>query len=577
MPAEIASTTEATFARIAQRLNCLYGEENGRKMLVAIRAMLPEAPFPAQKRHDHWNASDVLLITYGDSVWREGEVPLSTLRDFLRQRVGDAISGVHILPFFPYSSDDGFSVIHYQQVNPELGDWPQIEAIADEVDLAVDLVANHVSRQGLWFADYLSDREPGNRFFIEMDPETDLSQVVRPRSTPLLVPVQTRRGTKHLWATFSEDQLDVDYRQPEVLLTYLRILLHYLRAGARMIRLDAIAFVWKEIGTRCVHLPQTHEVVKLFRDVMSLARPDSLVITETNVPHEENVSYFGQGDEAHLVYQFALPPLLLHALHTGTSVYLNRWLGALTPPPAGCTFLNFTASHDGIGLRPVEGILPTAEVELMIEGMRRFGGYVSMRACADGTETPYEINIALYSAMKGTQRGEDALRPERFVCNQTIMLGLQGIPAFYFHSLVATMNDTIGVEKTGRTRSINRHRWDVDQLVALLDSPTSANARIFEELCRRSRLRRQQDAFHPDAPQTLLPISDAVLAFRREADTQTIVCLHNLTDQPQILQGRQLVELQLRPQSIDLLTDAPPKMIDGQLALQPYQSLWLCV
>jgi len=120
----------------------------------------------------------------------------------------------------------------------------------------------------------------------------------------------------------------------------------------RIARLDAVAFLWKELGTNCLHLPETHELVKLFRDVCEIVAPRAIILTETNVPHAENVSYFGQGDEAHMVYQFSLPPLLLHAFITGNGQYLTHWASGLEPPPAGCTFFNFTASHDGVGVRP---------------------------------------------------------------------------------------------------------------------------------------------------------------------------------------------------------------------------------
>ncbi len=563
------------WGRIKEHLDDLYECDDATFLVQALQNILATTSFPEAKNQAPWSEKDVFLIMYGNSVKCDDEPPLLTLRRFLHERLEGTVSGVHILPFFPYSSDDGFSVINYRQVNPELGDWGDIEAIGKDLDLAVDLVINHVSRQGLWFADYLNDQEPGNRFFIEADPDADLSGVVRPRPGSVLVPVQTRRGLRHLWATFSADQIDVNFKRPEVLLEYLKILLHYVKSGARMIRLDAVAFLWKELGTSCIHLPQTHRVVKLIRDLLSLARPDCLIITETNVPHAENVSYFGDGDEAHLVYQFALPPLLLHALFRGTATYLNRWLMALSPPPSGCNFLNFTASHDGIGLRPVEGILPQTEVDELVQGMHRFGGYVSMRAGNDGTERPYELNIALFSAMKGSWKGEDALQVERFLCCETLMLSLQGIPAFYFHSLVATGNDTSGVERTGRTRSINRHRWDVAQLEELLDRPTSSNSRVFRELCRRAKIRRELKAFHPDSQQTVFHLSDAIVAFCRGQEKDRVICMFNLTDQPVWVEGRPLLSLEIGPGVVDLLEGQQPVFHDGKLMLEPYQALWL--
>ncbi|MGO0307451.1 alpha-amylase family glycosyl hydrolase [Endozoicomonas acroporae] len=258
-----------------------------------------------------------------------------------------------------------------------------------------DLVINHVSRESLWFADFVSGIQPGRDHFIEEDPSTDLTMVTRPRNSPLPVPTQTRRGTRHVWATFSEDQIDLNFKNPDVLIKMVDIVLFYLARGTSVVRLDAIAFLWKKLNTACVHLPETHAMVKVMRLIIEQVRPGALLITETNVPDPENFSYFARGDEAHLVYQFALPPLILHAPNRGTEKYLAHWARALPEYPEGCTTLNFTASHDGIGLRPLEGLVPDSEVAELVDSMHRFGGFVSVRTLQDQSEKPYEINISL--------------------------------------------------------------------------------------------------------------------------------------------------------------------------------------
>lgn len=488
-----------------------------------------------------WSEKDQWLITYGDSIVDDETPPLAVLDDFLQARLGERISGVHVLPFFPWSSDDGFSVIHYREVNPDLGDWQHIQTLARHYDLMADLVLNHVSRESLWFVDYLSGSLPGRDYFIEVDPDTDVSAVVRPRSSPLLVPISTRRGTRYLWATFSEDQLDLNFENPDVLLEFVGILLFYLEQGTRIVRLDAVAFLWKRLGTNCIHLPETHTVVRLLRAIVDHVAPGTLLITETNVPHHENISYFGldrlaEGppDEAHMIYQFTLPPLLLHTLTRGETHTLQAWLASLPPLPDQCTYLNFTASHDGIGVRPLEGLLPDHERDALLELMHRFGGFVSMRSNPDGSDTPYEINITWFEAMQGTRKGPDPWQIARFLCSQAIMLSLQGIPALYIHTLTGTLNDVEGVERSGRLRSINRRRWQRRELDLLLDSTATPTHDVFNALSRLLDCRRQEPCFHPNAAQRVLASDSSLLAIERGplADGRRLLALYNVTEVP---------------------------------------------
>jgi len=574
--------TEPILSGFKQRLENIYSERNDHgelaQHIMRLCQQFSDSNIRVEKtaRAERWSEQDVILITYGHSIQQEGEIPLQTLGDFLRGHLLNTINNVHILPFFPYSSDDGFSVIDYRQVNPDWGNWEDISAIAHDFDLMMDLVINHCSRENLWFVDYIGNREPYSEYFIEVDPETDVSAVTRPRNTPLLTPVHTHRGVRHVWATFSEDQIDLNFANPRVLLEFIQILLLYVERGARFIRLDAIAFLWKKIGTRCVHLPQTHEVVKLLRDVLDYAAPEVVLITETNVPVAENLSYFGQSDEAHMVYQFGLPPLVLHALNRGNASFLTDWADKIPPLPAGCSYLNFTASHDGIGVRPVEGILPEREVQDLIDSMHRFGGFVSMKANADGSQSPYEINISLFDACMGTRRGSDHFQVQRFLCSQAIMLAIQGIPALYIHSLVATPNDLEHVEQTGRTRSINRKIWNRHELECLLSNPVTPQAEVFSELRRMIKIRRQQSAFHPDARQDIVRInSDLFIVKRTSVDnSQTLYALSNVTER--ILQ-LPLASLGFLPGGMSNLLshDEADSALAEVLTLAPYQTVWL--
>ena len=566
---------------ITERLIRIYGA--GQAPLIAERLQQTLNAWKGSRqpaKAQRWSEQQAVLITYGSSIQQPGQKPLVTLKGFLDKYLRGVVDSVHVLPFFPYSSDDGFSVIDYREVDAELGDWDDIRALAENFGLIVDLVINHCSRESLWFQDYLADQPPHNRWFREAEPSDNLALVTRPRSSPLLTEVRTRRGVRHLWTTFSADQVDLDFRNPEVLIEMIDILLGYIAAGARVVRLDAIAYLWKEVGSRCIHLPQTHEVVKLLRDVLEQVQPDCLLLTETNVPNDENRSYFGDGDEAQLIYQFSLPPLLLHALHTGCTDYLQRWALELNqqPPPPGCTYLNFTASHDGVGLRPLEGLLPPQELNSLLDSMRARGGYVSSRRNSDGSESPYELNISYFEAFRDPKPASDPWHIPAFMLSQMVALSMQGIPALYIHSMTATPNDHVGVELSGRIRTINRRRWDLGELESLMADPDSATGQVFPALARMLKIRSQQPAFHPLAGQQVLEMASGLFGLVRTAcdDGQRLVCLFNFTP------TQQQVDLQsLFSNSVSLV--APTDLCGsdnigfdhGRLLMGPYAACWL--
>lgn len=538
--------------------------------------------------HNHWSQQDVILITYGDSLEKHtephagehdkvlSEKPLTTLKRFLDTRCQRFINSVHILPFYPFSSDDGFAVMNYVAVNESLGDWPDIRAISDDYRLMADLVINHCSSRSLWFENFIKGEGPGHDFFFVEDPKADLSQVVRPRTSPLLRPTETANGLQHVWCTFSHDQVDFDFRNPDVLIEFARIVRHYLDQGVRIFRLDAIAFLWKISGSSSLNLEQTHEVVRLLRTLIEHAQPDAILITETNIPNRENLSYFGNANEAHCVYNFSLPPLLVNTLVTGSCRYLKQWMMSMPPPQHGTAFFNFIASHDGIGLRPAEGLLDDEELQTLIDTMQAFGGRVSMRALDDGQSKPYEINIALFDALKGTTKGEDHLGIDRFVCAHAIMFALEGIPGLYIHSLVGTRNDYEKLAHTQHNRAINRHRWDVDALEQALDNPASSHAQVFQRLTHLLHIRTRQPAFHPNATQFTLHLGDSIFGFWRQSmdRRQSIFCIYNIADTVQTLNLAEVNLIELE-QWRDLISDTPIRDTRAEVSLAPYEALWL--
>ena len=524
-----------------------------------------------------WSQRDALIISYGNSIIDGAYKPLDLLHDFLLRHLKGAINSVHILPFFPYTSDDGFAVSDFRAVNPQLGDWPDINRIAGDFTLMSDLVLNHVSSQGNWFNAYRQGQAPYDKFFFEASPDDDLSMVVRPRTTPLLQEVETSNGPRHVWCTFSHDQIDLDFRNPEVLLEFLRIIRLHVDNGVQIIRLDAVAFLWKVAGSPSIHLPQTHAVIKLMRLLCDYASEKIILLTETNVPKAENLSYFGAGDEAHAIYNFPLPPLILHAMMSGSATYLHKWQRAMPPAPMGCAYLNFTASHDGIGMRPAEGVLPEAEKDKVIDTVRKAGGLVSMRALPDGGQSPYELNITFFEAMKSTFKGEDAHHFDRFICSQTIVMSLEGIPAFYIHSLLATPNDHAQVEFRGMNRAINRHRWDYPTLQALLADPATDQARVLEALTGRLKLRGAQIAFHPNATQFTVNLEDPRVfgVWRQSIDRrQSIFALHNVSDQ-EITVPTNSVNMIEDENWVDLLSGETILASAETVPLAPYQCRWI--
>jgi sucrose phosphorylase len=532
---------------------------------------------PPPPHQNNWDESDVVLITYADTLRQEGEKPLVTLHRFLDEHLRDVISAVHILPFFPYSSDDGFAVMDYLAVNESHGTWEDIERIAGDFKLMADLVINHMSARSRWFENFRKRVDPGKDYFFEASPKDDLSAVVRPRTSPLLNPVQTEDGERYVWCTFSEDQVDLNFANPQVLIEFAGIIRSYLEHGVRLFRLDAVAFLWKEPGTPCIHLQQTHELIKILRLLIEHHTPESVIITETNVPNRENLTYFGNANEAHIIYNFSLPPLLINTLVTGNCRHLKTWLMSMPPAQMGTTYLNFIASHDGVGLRPTDGLLDDAEKQRLINTMESFGGKVSYRRAADGRDQPYEINIALYDALKGTaEGGADHWQLSRFLCAHAIMLALEGIPAFYIHSLLATENDYERMENTGRLRSINRSQWQLDTLKETLADPLSHHSKAFSELKRLIAIRRRQPAFHPNATQFTLHLGLQIFGFWRQSmrRDQSIFCIHNISSE---LQEIALSDINLigTDHWVDLISGLAIEDLAGSITLKPYQCVWL--
>lgn len=580
MPSDLEKTLQ-------EHITFIYGEDSaeeiGARINERLRRFIAAHPQLSSSRPvDRFSERDSILITYADMVQREGQPPLQTLVEFLQEYLGEVVSTVHILPFFPYSSDDGFSVIDYRQVNPAFGNWEDVARLGDKFRLMFDAVVNHISSQSVEFQSFLQGDPDFEQFFTIIEPGTDLSRVFRPRATPLLTPFQTNSGEKLVWTTFSADQIDLNYRNPDVLIEVIDILLFYAAHGAEFIRLDAVTYVWKEIGTDCINLPRTHRIVQLMRTVLDIAAPRVAIITETNVPHRDNIAYFGNGtNEAQMVYNFALPMLALNTFHTGDVSILSAWAETLELPSDQATFFNFLASHDGIGMMPVKNLLTPDDLDAAAQRTQQLGGFISSKSNEDGSHSPYELNINYLDALGNPASPSDDLDliAKRFLASQAIMLSLRGVPGIYFQSLFGSCNWCEGVEQTGRYRTINRQKLHVVDLETDLSDPDSLPARVYTGYAQLLRVRQQHPAFHPQGGQQILTIHQNVFAVSRSAidASETILCLINVTDQPQMLMP-ELGVLNLPNNSgyCDLLDESEFTQ-SKEIRLAPFQIRWLKV
>ncbi len=588
---------DASKDKMFERLRFLYGDSRAQQTLPELERILkvhyahkPDELIAWDAKADpkeRFTEKDLILITYGDLVVGKGHSPLASLMEFIqRPRFRDLFNTIHILPFFPYSSDRGFSVTDFKSVDPNLGSWSDIDDIGEDYQLMFDGVLNHASAESPEFQEFLNGAPRYQNMVISFrSPEEitpDQRQLIRrPRTSDILTRFDSINGPVWVWTTFSPDQIDLNYKNPGVLIETIETLLLYIRRGADIIRLDAVTYLWDELGTTCASLEQTHEVIKLFRDVVDVVAPRVALLTETNVPHEENVSYFGNGtDEAHMVYNFALPPLVLHAFYRGNVSYLSSWAKDLDYPSNMTCYLNILDTHDGIGVLGAKSFLPEEEIDFMVESARQHGGYISYRSSGDGVEKPYEINTTWWGALNQNDNGEElGLQVKRFIASRSIAIVLRGVPGLYFHGIVGTENDPSVVEVTGHNRDINRVPIHVETLLQQLEQPDSKLDQIRSGLGKLGMVRINQRAFHPDASQQVLDTAPTVFSVLRIAvdASERIMTLINVTVSVQNVEVS-LADLDSNEvEWRDLLSDRVCWVEDGKLSLelQPYDVVWL--
>lgn len=498
------------------------------------------------RNNDKLDASDVILITYADSITKKGQEGIKTLNKFLKSYTGNLITGIHFLPFYPYTSDDGFSISDYNKIIPSYGNWNDVEDISKNKKIMLDAVINHTSVSNNWFKE-------NKAYYIEYNPKFDCSKVIRPRTTPLFSEIEENK----YWTTFSEDQIDLNYNNPDVLFEIIKILMNYVSFGAKLIRLDAVGFIWKESGTTCMHLEQVHDIIKLINIILNKTFGNIYLVTETNVPEKDNLTYFGNGDEAAMIYQFVLPPLLLYTFIEKNSKKFQEWLKHLDKLeiPDGTTYFNFTASHDGIGLRSVEDILEKSEVSKIVDKVKEKNGQVSYMIDDKGIKKPYELNINYFDALSINDNNQ--LNIDSFLCSQFLMLSLKGVPGIYYNSLVGSRNWVEGYKKSNIKRRINRQKWDIDQLENEIKNnyERSYTLRKYLELIKA----RNNKAFNPYNKQKEIFIDESLVSFLRD----DVLVLSNITNDKVVLNGNIRGYDLIRKEEISLFE------------LAPYEYFWL--
>lgn len=578
---EVPSAGASEDGAILHWLKVIYQDrpeaELGELATALARRIKTGAPEPAELAEEPWDQGSCLLISYGDTIADGRRAPLACLADFVSGHLGSVVDAVHILPFFPATGDDGFSVLDYRAVDPRIGAWQDITALSKNYRVMADAVLNHGSRSSRWFRQFVDQEAPGKDYYLTVAEDFDISQVVRPRAHPLLQPVETAAGRKQVWCTFSPDQVDFDFSNPRLLEEFLHIMLDFLDHGVRILRLDAVGFLWKESGTSCLNLPQTHAIIKLIRQITDLYCPQTIIVTETNLPNQENLSYFGNGNEAHWIYNFPLPPLILHSLLMADATILRRWSMSMPPALEGTSYLNFLSSHDGFGMRPTEGLLDETQRQALLDRLADNGSLFSWRSVGEGKKTVYEANITLYSALEKTDRDpQGTYRIERFIAAYCLIFGLEGIPAIYLNSFIGAENDLDGVARSGLNRRINRQKFDQGWLEDQLADKTSRQARILNRVKELLALRARQPAFHPNAVQFTLQLHPGLFGVWRQSRDrkQSIFAITNL--QPEAAR--------LHISEINLIdTEAWGDLIAGTLlpageevvTLTPYQTVWI--
>ncbi|MDC3068326.1 alpha-amylase family glycosyl hydrolase [Candidatus Pelagibacter sp.] len=514
-----------------------------------------------------------LVICYGDNINSNQKSSIQVFQNFFKKNLKKYFNAIHFLPFYPSSSDSGFAVKDHYKIEKRIGNWSDIKKISKSSHVMADIVINHSSARGLWFKNFLKKKRPGKDYFLTVNSRFNTSKVVRPRDHKLLKKINIFRKSDYLWRTFSADQIDLDFKNPSVLLRFIKIMVHLVSNGVTIFRLDAIAYLWKKNNTNCINLKQTHEIVKLLRLISNQLNVETIIITETNLPEKENLSYFGKNDEANWIYNFSLPPLLIHAFLFENSSYLNKWSKKLPNAKFQNSYLNFIASHDGIGMRPTEGLLNKRSLNDFLKRLKKNGSKFSYRKVQNKSRKVYEANITIFDALKKSDTDPNGkFFLERYIAAHAIMISFEGIPAIYFNSLFGKSNDEAKYVITGNNRDVNRYKWNHENITKKLSDKTSKQSIFYKNLGKLLETRRKQKAFHPNAKRLNINLGSKIFCYERISldKKQTIICITNISTKLQYIKiNKNLIKYK------DLLGKKIFFTLDKKIKLDPCQTIWL--
>ena len=372
----------------------------------------------------------------------------------------------------------------------------------------------------------------------------------------------------------------LNFRNPRVLLEMLDVLLCYRGHGADWLRLDAAGYMWKELGTPSIHHPNTHRLLQVLRDALA-GRADLVSVAEVNEPQDTILPYLGSteaGVESDLVYQFAHFPLAVHALLSGDAGHYKRWLGTLEPF-AGRQFITVFGSHDGMGRKPVIGLLPDADLERLVTMLAADHGALPNYALqAGGGRIIYELCATPWSLINRADAEEPLqLQVDRYAACAALGLTLRGVPAFYINGLLGVPN-RLDPGQLDENRSINREQFDEQALYAELDARGSQMRRVLERLLHLIAVRAAEPAFAPGGPPLrVLDSPPAVVAVVADGRGRRVVALTNISAAPQRLRLDTAL-FNWRRSASELITGAEwtePAEPVWELLLEPYEVLWL--
>ena len=513
-----------------------------------------------------------LVICYGDNINSNQKSSIQVFQNFFKKNLNKYFNAIHFLPFYPSSSDSGFAVKDHYKIEKRIGNWSDIKKISKNSHVMADIVINHSSARGLWFKNFLKKKRPGKDYFLTVNSKFNTSKVVRPRDHKLLKKIDIFGKSDFLWRTFSADQIDLDFKNPSVLLRFIKIMVHLVSNGVTIFRLDAIAYLWKKNGTNCINLKQTHEIVKLLRLISNLLNVETIIITETNLPEKENLSYFGKNDEANWIYNFSLPPLLIHAFLFENSSYLNKWSKKLPNAKFQNSYLNFIASHDGIGMRPTEGILKEKSLNNFLKRLKKNGSKFSYRKVQNKSKKVYEANITVFNALKKSDTDPNGkFFLERYIAAHAIMISFEGVPAIYFNSLFGKSNDEAKYVITGNNRDINRYKWNYENITKNLKDKNSKQSIFYQNLGKLLEIKRKQKAFHPNAKRLNINLGSKLFCFKRTSldKKQTIISITNCSSVDQY------PKLNKKYSKWKNIINPKINSLNKSFKLKPFETMWL--